>query len=465
MSIIKTYQDLIAVGDSEQNRMDFCWAVISEHMASPQVKEAEENQQYYDGMNVTITKTDKFITDVFGRQVPDIWHANHKIKCQLYSVFVNQQVMYLLGNGIKFGKPDTLDKLGADFEHTVLQAAIDTQNGGVSFGYWNNDHLEKFKLTEFAPLLDEETGVLSAGVRFWQLAPNKPLRITLYEPDGFTKYIRRKGAKMEVLQDKRPYQQKVTVSDTGTEIAPGESLPGFPIIPFEMHNKRSAMYGHRESIDGYDLVASRLLNNIDNFEFAYWIIKGAPALADDPEALNEIYQRLTATKFLALGEGQEMDEHRVEIPFEATDAALEFLRKQLYRDFMAFDNQSVVGGATTATQIEASYEPLNQKTDLFEYQVTKFIKDILELAGIDDEPTYDRSKTINKQEEIQTVISAAEYTDEEYTTRKILSILGDADLADDILLRRDAEDMDRFADTETEEPAPEQIEGVILEEA
>lgn len=449
---MKTYQDLLEVGENERDRMQFCLTAIREHMSSPEVREAEENQQYFDGMNPTITKTDKFITDIYGRRVPDIWHANHKIKCQLYPFFVIQQVLFLLGNGISFGKTGTLDKLGKDFEHTVVKAAIDCLNGGVSFGFWNLDHLETFSIREFAPLKDEETGRIPAGIRYWQMAANKPLRITLFELDGYTEYIKRPGEDITTLKEKRPYVQLVTVSATGTEIAPGEPYPGFPIVPFETHNQRSAMYGHKDSIDGYDLIASRLLNNIDNFEFAYWIIKGAPALADDPDALNEIYQRLTASKFIALGEGQEMDEHRVEIPFEATDTGLAFLRKQLFSDFMAFDPLSVAGGADTATQIKAAYEPLNEKTDLFEYQVTKFIEGILELAKIDDVPTYTRSMIVNKQEEAQLVIQAAEYTDEEYTTRKLLDIIGDADQAEEIIKRRDAEDMKRLAEPVTTEP-------------
>lgn len=441
---MKTYQDLLAVGDFEKNRMDFCWQAIQEHLTDPQVKEAEINQQYFDGMNVTITQTNKFITDVYGRSIPDIWHANHKIKCSLYPFFVTQQVLFLLGNGISFSNAKTLDKLGNDFEHTVIRAAIDAQNGGTAFGFWNLDHLETFSLPEFVPLKDEETGRLSAGIRHWQLADNKPLRITLFEPDGYTEYIKRKDEEMTVLKDKRPYVQVVTVSSTGTEIAAGEPYPGLPIIPLEMHNKKSAMYGHRDSIDAYDLIASRLVNNIDNFEFAFWLIKGAPALADDPEALNELYQRMMVTKFLAVGEGQDMDEHRVEIPFEATETGLNFMRKQLFADFMAFDPQSIAGGADTATQIKASYEPLNEKTDLFEYQVTKFIAGILKLARIDDKPTYTRSMIVNKQEEAQIVVQAAEYTDEEYTTRKLLDILGDADQAEDILNRRAAEDLARY---------------------
>ena len=44
-------------------------------------------------------------------------------------------------------------------------------------------------LFEFAALQDEETSAIRAGVRFWQLADNKPLRATLYEEDGYTEYV------------------------------------------------------------------------------------------------------------------------------------------------------------------------------------------------------------------------------------------------------------------------------------
>ena len=445
---MKTYQDLLAVGANEQSRMEFCLRAIQEHSSSEQVLEALVNRQYYDGMNVTITQTDKFITDVFGKRVPDIWSPNHKIKCHLYPLFINQQVLFLLGNGISFSKPDTLDKLGASFEATVVEAAKATQNAGVSFGFWNYDHLEVFSLTEFVPLYDEETGRLSAGIRYWQLSPEKPLRITLFELDGYTNYIKAKGGEISVKDDKRPYVQRVTVSITGTDIAPGQPYPGFPIVPLEMHNKRSAMYGHRESIDGYDLIASRLLNNIDNFEFAYWIIKGAPALADDPEGLNELYQRLKVSRIAALGDGQELDDHRVEIPFEASKTALDFMRQQLFSDFMAFDPLTVAGGADTATQIKASYELLNEKTDLFEYQVTRFIDGILELADIDDEPTYTRSMIVNKQEEIASVLSAEEVISTDYTTRKVLEILGDADKIDEVLHDRMRTETERFKESD-----------------
>lgn len=446
---MKTYQDLLAVGENEDNKIDFCLQAIAEHKSSGKYKRAVTAAEYFAGINTTITVADKFITDVYGQKVPDVWSPNHKIKTHYYPYIITQAVLYLLGNGITFGDPKTLERLGDKFEHRVVEAAIDALNGGAAFGFWNMDHLDKFSITEFKSLLDEETGRLMAGIRFWQLADDKPLRFTLFELDGFTEYIRPKNDKARVYQDKRPYVQIVSTSATGSEIAPGEPYPGLPIIPLENYGGESELFGMQESIDACDLMISKLVNNIDNSEFIYWVIKNAPGM--EPEDLQEFLQRIRTSGIVATGDNQEVDTHKVEIPFEASESALNLLRKQVFTDMMAFDPETIAAGADTATKIRASYEPLNEKTDLFEYQVTEFITGILNLLGIDDKPTYTRSMIINQQEMINTIVASAEYLDDDYITRKLLDILGDADMADEIIESRLAQDVDRFVAEEPEE--------------
>lgn len=119
------------------------------------------------------------------------------------------------------------------------------------------------------------------------------------------------------------------------------------------------------------------------------------------------------------------------------------LTKKLYEDFQAFDSAAVSAGNQTATAIKASYVPLDLKTDKFESCVTRCIKGILAVAGLDDDPTYTRNQIINKQEEAQTVLLGAEYYDDEYITKKLLTILGDADQYEDLMKRKAAEELDR----------------------
>ena len=122
---------------------------------------------------------------------------------------------------------------------------------------------------------------------------------------------------------------------------------------------------------------------------------------------------------------------------------------------MALDTNAIAGGAVTATEIKAAYEPLNSKADGFEYCVLDFVNRILELAGVDDKATFTRSMIVNVTESVQVVLQAAPYLDSEYVTRKILSILGDSDQAEKVLERMDMEDMGRFQEpNEPTEPQP-----------
>ena len=65
------------------------------------------------------------------------------------------------------------------------------------------------------------------------------------------------------------------------------------------------------------------------------------------------------------------------------------------------------------------------------------------VAGIDYEPIYMLNEIINKQEGTQTVMLGAEYYDDEDITKKLLTILGDADQFEEFMRRKAAEALDR----------------------
>lgn len=441
--------------------MDFIIAAIGDYQGSDLYKTAVDAELYYKHLNPTIMKAQKFVYDLMGKAVPDVWSANNKIPCRYYFYFITQAVQFLLGNGVSFGEDSTKEKLGKNFDSVIQKAATNAQNGGVAFCFWNNDHLEQFSATEFVPLYDEETGALKAGIRWWQVDLSKPLRATLYELDGFTEYVKRKSDPMEILQPKRSYKVIVSKSEaSGTEISDGGNYAGFPIVPLYNINKQSELVGNRETIDAYDLMASALINNIDDANLIYWIIRNAGGMDDIDD--QRFVQRLKTLHVVHLEGEEEVDQHQVDVPFQASETALARLRIQLFDDFMALDVKEIANGATTATQIKAAYEPLNAKTDMFEYQVTDCILSILALIGVDDEPTYTRSMMINQQEFVQMLTASGEYLPREYVTGKILEVLGDMDKKDDILKLIVAEDMDRYDETE-ETPAEENPENTANE--
>ena len=125
------------------------------------------------------------------------------------------------------------------------------------------------------------------------------------------------------------------------------------------------------------------------------------------------------------------------------------MEKDLYKDAMALDTDAIANGNTVATAIRASYEPLNNKTDDFEYCVVEFIQGILELAGIDDDPTFKRSTIINQTEETTMVLAAAQYLDNK-TILKHLPFIN-IDEIDEILDNVTREEANRYVPDEQNE--------------
>lgn len=451
------------VGENEQSRIDFVRAAINEHKGSNLYRTAVEAELYYDGENPTINRYEKIIYDMQGKAHRDMWTANHKIASQFYGFVVDQEISYLLANGVAFGEKRTKERLGANFDENICDLAQFARIGGVSFGFWNVDHVDMFKVTEFVPMWDEENGALMAGVRFWQLTDNKPLRATLYEPDGYTEY-RWIDGEGEIYQDKRPYKLKVRQSEaTGAEIYDGENYPTFPIVPlFNNRKMKSSLNGKRNTLDALDLARSGMVNNVSEGALIYWVLKDYNGMDDVDDA--EFKRRLLSLGVVHVdGEG-DATPHTVEAPFDGTSATIDMLLRQLYDDFQAFNSEAVTASNQSATAIKASYIPLDLKVDKIERQVTRFIKGILALAGIEDEPTYTRNQLINKQEETQSLLMAAQYYDSEYILKKLLTINGDIDQFDEISKRIMAEEMNRYAMIATdEEEQTEQTEQTTQE--
>lgn len=458
---MKTYQDLTNIGESEESRMSFVGEVISEHTASDIYQTAKIADEYAKHQNRTITQYQKLLYTISGKAVPDNWSANYKIPSNFFNRFVTQECQYLLGNGVSWVNDSTADRLGNDFDVRLQDLGKKALIGGAGFGFYNLDHLEVFSVLEFAPLYDEENGALMAGVRWWQIDNTKPLRATLYEPDGYTDYIWIKG-KGQVLKEKRSYKINVRYTEAdGVEIYDGENYDTFPIVPlYANRNKQSELIGLRESIDAYDLIRSGACNDIDDASLIYWTINNAGGM-DDID-LAEFVHRMKTVKAVALQDGQQAEAHTMETPYNAREAILDRLRRDMYRDAMALDTETIASGAVTATQILASYEPLNAKCDEFEYCVIDFVQGVLRIAGIEDNPTFTRSMIINRTEEITNLIQASEYLDSEYITGKILSVLGDADKAEEMLKKMADDEVDRariqreaYEEAQQEEPQQE----------
>lgn len=439
---MKTYQDWLEVADrSEEQRMEFILAAINDHKGSQEYQDAVTAEEYYNGENTTIKRVQKFVYNAMGQAIPDYISANHKLANRFFYRSITQATQVLLGNGITW-KQDSTEPLGKDFDKRIIQIARAAQTEGTCFGFWNLDHVDIFELRNFKPLYDEEDGALKAGIRFWQIDDEKPMRATMYEIDGYTEY-RYEGGKGEVLQPKRPYILKtVTTVIDGLQIYDGENYPTFPVVPcYANSTKTSELNPIRATIDAYDLISSDFANDADA-NVIFWTITNAGGM--DDQDLITFLNKLRKNHIGQLDDDQDIQMHTAEIPFQGKEAILERLEKQLYKDAMALNTYDIANGAVTATQIEAAYEPLNQKLDQLESYITDFIDRLLKVAGVEDEPTYTRSIIVNRTEEINSLVSAALYLDEDYITEKIMTLYGDKDKVQDVLDAKAEENTSRM---------------------
>lgn len=433
-----TFQDLQETESNIKDRLQLIDKAIAEHKTTDAYKIALNADMYYAHQNPTIMRYEKYIHDMVGK-VKDTVSPNHKIASRYYFFFITQLVQYLLSNGTTFDDPAVKEKI-KNIDEALSKLATFAQNHGVSFGFFNLDRIEVFALTEFVPLYDEENGSIRAGIRFWQIADDKPLRVTLYEENGYTEYIKRKNAEYEELQPKRAYKQMIRVSDaTGTEIYDGENYPSFPVVPLYNINKQSELVGNQGTIDAYDLVVSKMTNNISEGDLIYWLIHNADGMSpnDDQRLLEMLH-----VQHLAHVDDGQIEAKTIEIPHEATDAALERLRKQLFDDFMAFDPGQISAGSVTATQITAAYQQLDNKADMFEYQIIEFVLGILKVAGIDDYPKFKRNRIANMTEETQTILTAASVLDTETIIEKLPFLTPEE--AEQAIQRASDEEMQRY---------------------
>lgn len=475
---MRTYNDLVEI-TSEEEKQQFILRAINEHKTTDMYKIALDAEDYMRTQNTTIMNYRKILYTLSGQAVPDNYSANYKCASSFFKRFVTQENQYLLGNGVTFNDESTKEKLGGeDFDSVLQEVGRNALVQGLAFGFANVDHVDIFKLTEFVPLWDENDGALKAGIRFWQVDTNKPLRATLYELDGYTEYIKdEKGGDrdMHIMQDKRPYKLTVGISEVdGIQILDGENYPTFPIVPLWGNPEhQSELNTIRTQIDAYDLIKSGFANDLDDVSAIYWTLSNTGGM-DDVD-LAQFVERMKIVKAAVVGDGvgggASAEAHTIEVPYQSREAYLTRLEKDMYKDFMALDTEQIAAGQVTATQIEAAYEPLNEKADMYEYCVSKFIRGILNVFGIDDKPTFVRSQMSNKAEDINAIISCAQHLSAEYVTKKILTLLGDIDAIDEVLGQIDKEDLDRFTtgddvnaedDTESGQSAP--IDGQGVEE-
>jgi len=420
---VKTYQNLEPISENESKLKKFVFEVIADHKDSKAYKVASIAEQYYAKKNVTIMQFQKVLYNMHGQAVPDMWSANYKLRTHFFRRFVTQQVQYVLSNGVTFQNNDTKDQLGRNFDTQLQKAAKKAIVDGVSFAFWNLDHMEVFCFADtptdpgFAPLYDADTGALRAGVRYWH-PDDKTTRATLYEESGYTDFIK-VGDAIKAMDKKHGYKKTVVSSKAdGVSGEREENYSTFPIVPLYANDLHESEFeGHRESIDCYDYIKSGLANDIDDTEGFFWVLKNSGGMDDVDIA--KFRERMHTVKAAMIDDDAAAEPHTLDVPTAAREKMLEILKADLYHDFQIVNVEALSASAKTATEIRAAYQPMDDKCGDFEFFLIEAIQNILALAGIDDEPSFTWNRIANQTEETNMIMTAAPILGDELTLKKL----------------------------------------------
>lgn len=449
---MKTFQDFEELRkDGEPSAIS---AIINDWKSGKIYKTAVLADTYDRQENKTICEFAPMYYTMMGIKQVDPTATNTKIASNFFRRLNVQRNTYSLGNGVSFDNEATKEKFGDKFDTVLLKAAYKALIHGVCFPFWNGK-LNYFEATEFAPLWDEETGVLMAGIRFWQIDSDKPMFAVVYEADGYTKWKKGDGKDWTVVVEKQPYIQEVVYTEAdGAEIADSHNYSALPVVPLWGNSLRqSTLIGLRSQIDAYDIVNSGFASDIQDVAQIYFLIENYGGMNDQDLARWRDRLKLMHVVEADTSEGGRITPYQQEVPHGAIDAFLDRTRQQIYDDFGAFDVRGFSSGAKTATEIDAAYQPLDENADDFEAQIIEFVQTLGALIGIPEEdcmPLFKRNKISNATEQMQ-ALAIADWLDEETKVKHTPFIT--VDEVDEILQRRDQEAAERIAET-VEETEP-----------
>ena len=339
MILIYTYNDLAKITD-EQSRINFIQEAIAEHESTEMFKNGTIAGLFYRNRDVDLEEIVKVVYDREGNPHADKVSPNHKLVTNLFHIFTTQLVSYLLGNGIIFEDNKIKQALGgSDFDFKVQQvltyAILDgegygfvTENGIVPFCYACKIHGNEPLLV---PLKDEDDDTIKAAIRYWRIADDKPLRITLYEMDGVTEYKENEIGEVEIYIPKKAYKiNTISSKIEGNISSTGENYSYFPIVPMGFINGQSSIVGNRAKLFAYDAILSGMINNV-NMNKIYWIIRNADGMdrRDDLNFVGDIIQ----SQVVHAPDGVDISKEEISSRHDSYISVLNTLRKELFHDF------------------------------------------------------------------------------------------------------------------------------------
>lgn len=347
-------------------------------------------------------------------------NADNRIPHNIHQILVDEKISYL------FTYPPIIDiedneeinekvnqSLGDGFERKLKNIGIEASNCGTAWmHYWieiDEDTGEsKFKYEvvnteEIIPVYDNGLErKLKNIIRYYKVKEE-----VLNQLDEIT------YAYIEYWTDNKMIRWKMKDSFTNTPIEESEdithTLGDVPFIEFSNNKeKQSDLEKIKSLLDLKDVVVSGFANDIEDIQQIIYILENYGG-TDLNEFLSDLKRYKTVKTESIDGNSGGLSTLSIDIPVEARNVLIEYLKKQIYESGQGLQQDIEVTGSVSGVALKFYYRKLELKSGLLETEfrtsINHLIKAILKFLGITENykisQTYTRNMISNDLEAAQ----------------------------------------------------------------
>ncbi len=369
---------------------------MDEDAISDKKKQARQGQAYYEGDH-DIKQYRVFYYDGDGKLVEDKERSYIKIPHPFFTELVDQAVQYMLSGKdgfIKSDIPELQDELDYYFNDNedFISELSETLTGCMVKGF---DYMHSFKNEDDRTAFEQSDSIGVVEVRakdtddkteyiiYWYVdriekGQKKIKRIQVWDSKQVHYFVQTDEGEIEKDDSEKnnPKPHMLYEEEKGGAITYEE----FGFIPFFRidNNKKqfSDLKPIKPLIDDYDLMASSLSNNLQDFDTPLHVVRGFQG-----DNLDELQRNLRTKKVVGVDAEGGIDVQTVDVPYAARQAKMELDEKNIYRFGMGLNTSGLKdSSATTNIQIKAMYSLLDLKCTKLTLKLKKFLRKLIHVV-------------------------------------------------------------------------------------
>lgn len=365
--------------------------IINQDLISTEKKEMKVSKRYYEKKH-DILDYRLFYVDSDGVTREETNRSNIKIPYPFYTEIIDQKVNYLLGQQVEFKtNNEQLESLLKNYIdpnfHQLLNDLVEGASlkgkEGVHY-YYDIKGMIRFEIADSYNLifLNDEYGELSQVIRHYTVKADKNgKQETIQKAEVFTAegiYYFVKNNKSYVIDNTKTINpQPYRILKKGSTLYKPNEPQKLPILLMENNKQQTTdLTGIKDLIDNYDLNASSLSNNLQEFDYPIYAVR-----AFEGDSLDNLVNNLQTRKKIGVAQDGGLEVHQLDVKYEARKAKLEIDKEAIYRFSMSFDSSANSNGdrALTNIGIKSRYSLLDIKANKTETRLRKVLNQMLEL--------------------------------------------------------------------------------------